>query len=129
MGVSFFGAAAPENFATFDAAFMTLFYVTGGDPWPDTLPKHYDDGTTNWQVAGHADAGALPPSRRADSPTGRTRPPSLPPSGPLAAGVSVKQFAPPLQRVAAVAALRIAAVAALRIVAALRSVEIENAVM
>ena len=61
MGVSFFGAAAPENFATFDAAFMTLFYVTGGDPWPDTLPKHNEDGTTNWQVS-------------------ITLPPSLPPS-------------------------------------------------
>ena len=74
MGVSFFGAAAPENFATFDAAFMTLFYVTGGDPWPDTLPKHNDDGTTNWQVAGHADAGAFRrPAVRTSAPAIHTR--------------------------------------------------------
>ena len=39
VGVSAFSASAPENFATFDLAFTTLFYVTGGDPWPDSLPK------------------------------------------------------------------------------------------
>ena len=51
MGTSFFGAVAPDNFATFDSAFVTLFYVTGGDPWPDSLPKHNDDGSTNWEVS------------------------------------------------------------------------------
>ena len=50
MGASFFGDVAPDNFATFDAAFVTLFYVTGGDPWPDSLPKYNEDGTTNWEV-------------------------------------------------------------------------------
>ena len=29
----------PEHFDVFDKAFITLFSVTGGDPWPDTLPK------------------------------------------------------------------------------------------
>ena len=29
----------PEHFEVFDKAFITLFYVTGGDPWPETLPK------------------------------------------------------------------------------------------
>ena len=29
----------PEHFGVFDKAFITLFYVTGGDPWPESLPK------------------------------------------------------------------------------------------
>ena len=40
MGVSIFSKSAPEAFGAFDAAFMTLFYVTGGDPWPDSLQKN-----------------------------------------------------------------------------------------
>ena len=54
IGSSFFGTADPDNFATFDAAFVTLFYVTGGDPWPDSLPKHNEDGTANWEVSQRA---------------------------------------------------------------------------
>ena len=53
MGTSFFGAVAPDNFATFDSAFVTLFYVTGGDPWPDALPKFNEDGSANWIVAAY----------------------------------------------------------------------------
>ena len=28
----------------FDKAFVTLFHITGGDPWPDTLPGFNEDG-------------------------------------------------------------------------------------
>ena len=44
VGVSIFSKSAPEAFGAFDAAFMTLFYVTGGDPWPDSLQKNKEDG-------------------------------------------------------------------------------------
>ena len=39
VGVVLFSSVAPDNFAVFDRAFLTLFYVTGGDPWPDALHK------------------------------------------------------------------------------------------
>ena len=32
-------------------AFITLFYVTGGDPWPEALPRANEDGSANWAVA------------------------------------------------------------------------------
>ena len=53
VGVVLFSSTAPDNFAVFDRAFLTLFYVTGGDPWPDALPKFNEDGTANWIVAGY----------------------------------------------------------------------------
>ena len=48
-----FSNVAPDNFGVFDAAFLTLFYVTGGDPWPDALPKFNEDGSANWVVAAY----------------------------------------------------------------------------
>ena len=51
VGVAMFSGVAPDNFAVFDRAFLTLFYVTGGDPWPDALPKFNEDGSANWVVA------------------------------------------------------------------------------
>ena len=48
-----FSSVAPDNFAVFDRAFLTLFYVTGGDPWPDALPKFNEDGSANWIVAAY----------------------------------------------------------------------------
>ena len=51
VGVAVFSSVAPDNFGTFDAAFLSLFYVTGGDPWPDSLPKFNEDGSANWTVA------------------------------------------------------------------------------
>ena len=33
------GQIDPEHFGAFDATFLTLFYVTGGELWPETLPK------------------------------------------------------------------------------------------
>ena len=39
VGVVLFSSVAPDNFAVFDRAFLTLFYVTSGDPWPDALHK------------------------------------------------------------------------------------------
>ena len=44
VAVSLFGSAAPENFEVFDKAFVTLFHVTSGDPWPETLPSLNEDG-------------------------------------------------------------------------------------
>ena len=49
-----FGEAAPAEFGVFDRALITLFCVTGGDPWPDALPKTREDGSANWTVAGCA---------------------------------------------------------------------------
>ena len=53
VGVAMFSNVAPDNFGVFDAAFLTLFYVTGGDPWPDALPKFNEDGSANWIVAAY----------------------------------------------------------------------------
>ena len=39
VGVTVFSKVDPEHFGAFDVAFLTLCYVTGGDPWPDSLPK------------------------------------------------------------------------------------------
>ena len=47
VGVSLLSHSVPEAFGAFDAAFMTLFYVTGGDPWPDSLPKNNEDRCDN----------------------------------------------------------------------------------
>ena len=52
VGVSLFGSDAPDNFEVFDKAFVTLFHVTSGDPWPETLPSINEDGTVNWLVTG-----------------------------------------------------------------------------
>ena len=48
-----FSSVAPDNFAVFDRAFLTLFYVAGGEPWPESLPKFNEDGTANWVVAAY----------------------------------------------------------------------------
>ena len=37
----------------FDTAFVTLFHVTAGEPWPDELLMIREDGTTDWVVAGY----------------------------------------------------------------------------
>ena len=39
VGVTIFSKVDPQHFGAFDSAFLTLCYVTGGDPWPDSLPK------------------------------------------------------------------------------------------
>ena len=51
VGVSFFSESTPLYFGSFEGAFLTLFYVAGGDPWPDALPKFNEDGSPNWSVA------------------------------------------------------------------------------
>ena len=51
MGVTVFSRTAPQTFGDFGLAFLTLFYVTGGDPWPEELPKYNEDGSANWMVA------------------------------------------------------------------------------
>ena len=50
VAVSLFGSTAPDSFEVFDKAFVTLFHVTSGDPWPETLPGFNEDGTVNWLV-------------------------------------------------------------------------------
>ena len=50
VAVAVFGAA--DGLDVFDKAFTTIFYTAAGDPWPDTLPRLNDDGSTNWPVAG-----------------------------------------------------------------------------
>ena len=52
VAVTLFGRIAPDDFGVFDKALITLFYVTGGDPWPEALPRVNEDGTANWVVAG-----------------------------------------------------------------------------
>ena len=44
VAVSLFSSVAPDNFEVFDKAFVTLFHVTSGDPWPETLPSFNEDG-------------------------------------------------------------------------------------
>ena len=56
--MSLMSKMAPDNFRTFGPAFMTLFYVTGGDPWPDSLPKYNEDGSINWTVTLAISGGA-----------------------------------------------------------------------
>ena len=51
VGVSIFSASAPVEFGSFEAAFVMLFYVAGGDPWPESLAKFNEDGTVDWTVA------------------------------------------------------------------------------
>ena len=53
VGVVMFSNVDPDNFAVFDRAFLTLFYIAGGDPWPDSLPKFNEDGSANWVVAAY----------------------------------------------------------------------------
>ena len=51
IAVTLFGDVAPEHFGVFDVALLTLFYVTAGEPWPEDLPVHHEDGSANW-IAG-----------------------------------------------------------------------------
>jgi hypothetical protein len=37
--VSLFSGVAPEHFGVFDSAFLSLFHVTAGEPWPTELPQ------------------------------------------------------------------------------------------
>jgi hypothetical protein len=53
VAVNLFGAVDPEHFEVFDKAFITLFFVTAGDPWPESLPKLREDGSADWVTAGY----------------------------------------------------------------------------
>jgi hypothetical protein len=53
MAVSLFGTVAPDNFEVFDRAFVTLFTITGGDPWPESLPWRHENGSVNWLVTSY----------------------------------------------------------------------------
>ena len=34
----------------FSLAFVTLFHITAGDPWPEEPALYDKDGTVNWKV-------------------------------------------------------------------------------
>lgn len=36
----------------FSLAFVTLFHITAGDPWPEEPALYDQDGTVNWKVGG-----------------------------------------------------------------------------
>ena len=49
VGVAFFSDSAPEQFGIFGRGFVSLFRVTGGDPWPDAaLPLLGENGEMNF---------------------------------------------------------------------------------
>ncbi len=50
VSVALLGETMPDYFGTFDVAMFSLFSVTGGEPWPETLPRLNEDGTANWGV-------------------------------------------------------------------------------
>ena len=52
IAVAIFGQEAPDYFGVFDVAFLTLFYVTAGEPWPDELQRLNPDGSANWITGG-----------------------------------------------------------------------------
>ena len=51
MGVSIFGAEAPEDFGLYDRAFLALFRITAGETWISSLDLLDPDGTVNWDAA------------------------------------------------------------------------------
>ncbi len=50
VAVALLGEQMPDYFGTFDVAMFTLFSVTGGEPWPESLPRLNEDGTANGVV-------------------------------------------------------------------------------
>ena len=50
VSVALLGETMPDYFGTFDVAMFSLFSVTGGEPWPESLPRLNEDGTANWGV-------------------------------------------------------------------------------
>mmetsp|Transcript_52853 Transcript_52853/g.139104 ORF Transcript_52853/g.139104 Transcript_52853/m.139104 type:complete len:648 (+) Transcript_52853:92-2035(+) len=48
--VSVFGERYPEHFGMFDVAFVTLFFVTAGEPWPDEVRELTEDGKVRWSM-------------------------------------------------------------------------------
>ncbi len=39
-----------EIWQAFSLAFVTLFHITAGDPWPEEPALYDKDGTVNWKV-------------------------------------------------------------------------------
>jgi len=50
--VSAFGERYPEQFAVFDTAFVTLFFVTAGEPWPEQIRELTEEGNVRWSMMG-----------------------------------------------------------------------------
>ena len=53
LGVTLFAAEAPQDFAVFTRAFVTMFRVASGDPWPESLALVLEDGETNWATCAY----------------------------------------------------------------------------
>jgi hypothetical protein len=47
IGVAYFSQASPDDFGTFNSAFVALFRITAGDAWIESLPAHGPNGWLN----------------------------------------------------------------------------------
>mmetsp|Transcript_49787 Transcript_49787/g.130995 ORF Transcript_49787/g.130995 Transcript_49787/m.130995 type:complete len:431 (+) Transcript_49787:34-1326(+) len=50
LAVSMFGSEYQDQFAMFDLAFVTLFFVTAGEPWPESVRELTEDGRVHWPM-------------------------------------------------------------------------------
>ncbi len=48
MGVNFFSKDSPDEFGVFDQAFVSLFRLTAGETWVDSISRLKDDGSVNY---------------------------------------------------------------------------------
>ena len=53
LGVSLFADVAPNDFGVFMRAFITMFRVASGDPWPESLVLVLEDGEMNWTACAY----------------------------------------------------------------------------
>ena len=53
LGVSLFANEAPNDFGVFMRAFITMFKVASGDPWPESLVLVLEGGETNWTASAY----------------------------------------------------------------------------
>jgi hypothetical protein len=44
---------SPPNLCSFDRAFLSLYKVVSGDPWPAALPLYDEDGSVDTRVRRH----------------------------------------------------------------------------
>ena len=48
--MSLFSSVASDDFGVFARAFITMFRVASGDPWPASLVLVLNDGDMNWKA-------------------------------------------------------------------------------
>ena len=51
--MSLFAGEAPTDFGVFMRAFITVFKVASGDPWPESLVLVLEDGEMNWTACAY----------------------------------------------------------------------------